>query len=85
VSRYFCGTKGYAILLYEGELGVDNEVYVHGFVDFNTTEDLDQKRSSNGYVFKMFDGEINLMSKRKQIVSLSTTEVEYMVNTQGRK
>jgi hypothetical protein len=39
----------------------------------------------NGYVFKMFGGEISWMSKRQVVVALSTTEVEYMVATHGRK
>jgi hypothetical protein len=37
------------------------------------------------YVFKMFDGAISWMSKQQEVVSSSTIEVEYMVDTHGRK
>jgi hypothetical protein len=35
--------------------------------------------------FNMFGGEINWMSKQQVVISLSTTEVEYMEATHGRK
>jgi hypothetical protein len=37
------------------------------------------------YVFKIFGGEIDWMSKRYVIVAFSTTEVEYMATTHGNK
>jgi phosphoribosyl-AMP cyclohydrolase len=38
-----------------------------------------------GYVFNLFGGAINWMSKRQVVVALSTTEVEYMEATHASK
>jgi hypothetical protein len=45
----------------EGDSGKLN---VHGFVETDWGGDLDRRRSTNKYVFKMFGGEISYMSKR---------------------
>jgi hypothetical protein len=84
VFRYLCGTKDYAIC-YQGKLGMDSKVHVHVFVDANWARYMDRRRSTNGYVFNMFGGAINWMSKRHGVVVLSTTEVEYMTSTHGIK
>jgi hypothetical protein len=63
VFRYLCGTKYYAIC-YQGKPGGDSEIDVHGFVDVDWARDMDHRRSTNGYVFKMFDEEISWMSKQ---------------------
>jgi hypothetical protein len=47
--------------------------------------DLDRRRSTSGYVFNLFGGAISWMRKRKVVVELSTTEVEYMVATYESK
>jgi hypothetical protein len=36
-------------------------------------------------VFNLFGGEISWIKKRKYVVALSTTEVEYMETTHARK
>jgi hypothetical protein len=85
VFMYLCGTKDY-VIYYQGRPGGDSgKLNVHGFVDVNWATELDQWRSTNGYVFKMFGGAISWMSKRKAVVTLSTTEAEYMVATHGSK
>jgi hypothetical protein len=77
--------KDYAIC-YQGKPGGDSgKLNVHGFVNADWAGDLDRRRSTNGYVFKMFGGEISWMSKRQVVIALSTTEVEYMAATHGRK
>jgi hypothetical protein len=40
---------------------------------------------NSGYVFKMYGGTINWMSKKQVVIALSTTEVVYMASTHGRK
>ena len=58
---------------------------VHGFVDAVWVGDLDHRRSTNGYVFKLFGGAISWMSKKQAVVALSTTKVEYMATTHASK
>jgi hypothetical protein len=84
VFRYLWGTKDY-VICYQGKPEDDSEVEVHGFVDIDCVGDLDRRRSTSGYVFKLFDGAISCMSKQQATVALSTTEVEYMVATHGSK
>jgi hypothetical protein len=69
IFRYLCGTKYYAIC-YQGKPIGESELYVHGFVDADWAGDLDRQRSTSGYVFKMFSGEISWMSKWQTVVSI---------------
>jgi hypothetical protein len=55
VFRYLRDTKDYDIC-YQGKTGGDSELDVHGFFDTDWVGDMDRRRSTNGYVFKMFDG-----------------------------
>jgi hypothetical protein len=84
VFRYFCGTASYG-LCYEGRLGLDRVVDIHGFVDADWAGDLDRRRSTRGYVFNLFGGVISWMRKRQVVLALSTTKVEYMVATHASK
>ena len=58
---------------------------IHGFVDVEWAGDLDQRRSTSGYVFNLFGGAVSWMSKKQSVVELSTTEEEYMVATHASK
>ena len=43
-----------------------------GFVDADCVGDLDQRRSTSGYVFNLFGGVVSWMSKKQSVVALST-------------
>ena len=58
---------------------------IHGFVDADWARDLDQRRYTSGYVFSLFVGTTNWMSKRQSILALSTIEAEYIVATHASK
>jgi hypothetical protein len=73
VFRYLCCTTSYG-LWYQGRPRLDRVLEIHGFVDADRDGDLDCRRSTRGYVFNMFGGEINWMSKRQVVVVLSTTK-----------
>jgi len=79
-----CGASGYG-LWYQGILGFDIVLDIHGFVDADWAGDLDQRRSTSGYVFNLFGGAVSWMSKKQSEVALSTTEAEYMVSTHAIK
>jgi hypothetical protein len=73
-------------ILYQGRLGADKVLDINGFVDVDSTGDLDRRRSKNGYVFNLFGGAINwIMSKRKYVVSFSIKEDEYMATNHASK
>jgi hypothetical protein len=72
VFRYLRGTTSYG-LCYQGRPGLDRVVDIHGFVDADWVGDLDHRRSTSGYVFNLFGGEINWMRKIQVVVALSTT------------
>ena len=63
VFRYLRGTTDHAIC-YQGKDGPDRVLDVHGFVDADWAGDLDERRSTSGYVFSLFGGAINWMSKK---------------------
>jgi hypothetical protein len=84
VFRYLRGTTNYG-LCYQGRLGLDRVVEIHGFVDVDWVGDMDRRRSTSGYMFNLFGGAISWMSKRQAVVALSTTEVEYMAATHASK
>ena len=84
VFRYLRDTSAYG-LCYQGRLGLDKMLDIHGFVDVDRAGDLDQRRSTSGYVFNLFGGAISWMSKKQSIVALSTTEAKYMLATHARK
>jgi hypothetical protein len=60
-------------------------VCVHGYVDLDLASDTNNRGSTNGYMFMMFGGAINWMSKQEPIVGLSMKEVEYMEATHACK
>jgi len=62
VFRYLCGTISYG-LCYQGRLGLDRVLDIHGFIDTDWDGDLDRRRSTSGYVFNLFGGEISWMRK----------------------
>ena len=47
---------------------------IRGFVDADWAGDLDQRRSTSGYVFNLFEGVVSWMSKKQFVVALSTTK-----------
>eukprot|EP00253_Pinus_taeda_P023373 PITA_23373 len=84
VFRYLRGTSDYG-LCYQGRPGLDRVLDIHGFVDADWARDLDQRRSTGGYVLNLFGGAVSSMSKKQSVVALSTTEAEYMAATHASK
>ncbi|KAE8541144.1 hypothetical protein D1P53_002499 [Cryptococcus gattii VGV] len=56
-----------------------------GYVDADWGGDLDTRRSTTGYVFKVYGGVVAWKSKRQPTVALSTTEAEYMASADAAK
>jgi hypothetical protein len=58
---------------------------VLGYCDADWGGDFEDRRSTTGFVFMIGGGAISWSSKRQPTITLSTTEVKYMVNTQATK
>lgn len=51
---------------------------IHGFVDADWGNDLDERRSFSGYVFLMAGGAVTWSCKRQSTVAVSSTEAVYV-------
>ncbi|XP_068657890.1 secreted RxLR effector protein 161-like [Aristolochia californica] len=75
IFRYLRGTTNYGIMF-----NIKQSVpLVVGYVDADYAGDLDDRRSTTGYVFTLVGGPICWKSMVQSIVTLSTTESEYIV------
>ena len=63
VFWFLHGTSDYG-LCYEGRPRLDRVLDIHGFVDVDWVGDLDERRSTCGYVFNLFGGVVSWMSKK---------------------
>ena len=55
-----------------------HHINVKGYSDADWAGDVENRRSTSGYVFLVGDGVMSWNSKRQQTVAQSTMEVEYM-------
>ena len=55
------------------------------YVDIDFAGDIDSRKSTTGFVFTLGDTAISWASNLQKIVTLSTTEAEYVVATEARK
>lgn len=73
ILRYLNGTQGYG-LLYDKKKATN----LRGYSDADWAGNLDDRRSTSGYVFKLSGAAVSWRSKRQTCVALSTAEAEYM-------
>ncbi|KAE8711146.1 putative ribonuclease H protein [Hibiscus syriacus] len=81
IFRYLKGTVGHGIIFCSQR---DNPLVV-GYVDSDYAGDLDNRRSTTGYVFTLGGGPICWKSTVQSVVALSTTEAEYMAAAEAAK
>ena len=62
-------------ILFAGQHG-DNSVV--GYVDSNYASNIDDRRSTTGYVFTLSGGPVCWRSTLQSLVAMSTTEAEYI-------
>ncbi len=80
IFRYLQGT-----LQMKLQFGATPSKEVLGYCDADCGGDLEDRRSTTGFVFMIGGGAISWSSKRQPTITLSTTEAEYMANTQATK
>jgi hypothetical protein len=73
ILRYLKGTMNLGIL-YKRDLNRS----LQGWTDSDYAGDLDDRKSTSGYVFKFGSSAISWSSKKQPIVTLSTTEAEFV-------
>lgn len=74
ILRYLRGTSGLGIG-YKKREGIRKIV---AYSDSDYAGDLDDRRSTSGYVFMMGSGAVSWSSKKQAMVTLSTTQVEFI-------
>jgi hypothetical protein len=80
IFRYLQGTLDFK-LHFRGSRPQD----LVGYCDADWAGDLEDRRSTIGFVFIMGGGAISWSSKRQPTIALSIIEAEYMANTQATK
>ena len=56
---------------------------MQGYVDVDFADDIDSRKSTNGFVFTLGGTAISWASNLQKIVTLSTTEVEHVAATEA--
>ena len=74
ILRYLQSTADLGIFYASG-----TESVLIGFTDSDYGGDPDDRKSTSGYAFMLGSGVISWSSKKQSVVSLSTTEAEYIV------
>uniref|UniRef100_A0A2N9GD91 Uncharacterized protein n=1 Tax=Fagus sylvatica TaxID=28930 RepID=A0A2N9GD91_FAGSY len=81
ISRYLKGIAEHGIL-FSRQPGTNSVV---GYVDADYAGEVDDRRSTTGYVFTLSGGPICWKSTLQSIVAMSTTEAEYMAVVEAAK
>ena len=76
ILRYIKGTINFGIFYYQS-----NDYRLLGYSDSDWAGDLDDRKSTSGFVFFLGDTAFTWMSKKQPIVTLSTCEAEYVAAT----
>ena len=73
ILRYLKGTGEYGLLY-----STSDQEDLHGFSDSDWAGDLEDRKSTSGYLFKLGGAPISWRSKKQTSVALSTAEAEYV-------
>lgn len=76
VLRYLKGTLELGIFYKKG-----SELNLQAYTDSDYAGDVDDRKSTSGYVFLMSGGAVCWSSRKQEVVTLSSTEAEYVVAT----
>ncbi|TNV97314.1 hypothetical protein C5H24_12810, partial [Xylella fastidiosa] len=79
IMRYLRGTTDLPLCFGKGKLTVQ------GYVDADFAGDQDTRRSTTGYIYTMGSTAVSWVSRLQKLVTLSTTEAEYVAVTEAAK
>ena len=74
--RYVVGTIGYGILYSKA-----NNFGLIGYTDSDFAGNIDDRKSTSGYIFHIGLGAVSWASKKQPIVTISSAEAEYVAAT----
>ena len=77
VLRYLKGTTSFG-LKYDGKTNYDDQFKITAFTDADWAGDINDRKSTTGFIIKINECVINWISKKQSTVALSTAEAEYM-------
>ncbi len=80
VFRYVRGTLDVVV-----EYKSSEQLELLGYSDSDWGGDVETRKSTSGYVFKMANSAVSWSSKRQKTVALSSCEAEYMALTEATK
>lgn len=83
ILRYLKGTVNFGLKFTMSENDDENENELFGYSDANWAGDVDTRRSTSGYVFKVANCTVSWCSKKQASVTKSTTEAEYIALSQA--
>ncbi|PNX57093.1 putative copia-type protein, partial [Trifolium pratense] len=73
ILRYIRGTLEFGILYRK-----ENQTELIAYSDSDYGGDVDDRKSTSGYVFMLGSGAVSWSSRKQPIVTLSTTEAEFI-------
>ena len=73
IMRYLRGSAEFGVMYVQGE-----QSELMGYSDSDWAGDLDDRKSTSGYVFLLSGAAVSWRSKKQSCVALSTAEAEYM-------
>ena len=82
IFRYLNHTKDKKLKL--GNAAEQNE-HLIGYVDADWSSDTDDRKSNTGYLFKYLGAPITWSSRKQTLVTLSSTEAEYVALSEAVK
>jgi len=74
ILRYLKGATKFGIFYKKGE-----NTKIIAYTDSDFVGDIDDRKSTSGFVFSLGTGAVSWSSKKQPVVTLSTTEAEYIV------
>lgn len=79
ILRYIRGTADLKLIYHRNE----SADILTGYTDSDWAGDLNDRKSTSGYVFKIFGNTVSWLSQKQPTVSLSSTEAEYLALSNG--
>jgi hypothetical protein len=80
--RYLRATSEWKLVF---RRGMTNGLTLHGYADADWASDVNDRKSTSGYVFLLAGGAISWSSKKQSSVALSSTEAEYIAGAHAAK